>query len=130
MAGPPADCERHEREIDRLRETSRGFASQIAETKGQLAAISERIPPGLAGWMGRTETQLGGLHLTQQDILDALKRGYVTTAEFDGLKVQQARYATHEEVKPIVNTFYRVVGILATIILGGLVALFFKGMTN
>ncbi len=123
-------CGRHEDELRRLDAENRALLGQLSA--GQVALVgvehdierlSERIPTDLKQWMGRIDERLAGFSVTLNDVVQALQRGYVTTAEFDILKKQLDGFARKEELEPIKMAFYKALGVLLTAIIGAVLAM-------
>jgi hypothetical protein len=126
MAESP-DCTRHEEEINRLRERSHAHANDLTALRRDQAAISDRIPMNLGQWMGKMDVQIQGLTHNVENIHQALQRGYVTLAEFQVVEKQINQCATKAELEPIKSGFYKGIGVVLTIVIGGLMALLLKG---
>ncbi len=93
MVTPGENCERHELEINRLRDKTSALMEDLLLEKGTViglqrdhAAMRELIPLGLGETVGRMDEKIDALRVSIGDIIGALKSGYVTTAEFESMK--------------------------------------------
>lgn len=133
----PENCERHEREINRLRDKADAAARELAEKDKQLVALqhdhealADRLPENLGQWMGEMSTKLSGLVRGQDDVVKALREGYVTVAELEAVKLAQKGFATRSELdtlrtemRPITSAFWQGARTVALALLGALLAL-------
>ena len=163
MATPGENCDRHEREINRLRDQVRDQATTFAAKEMELvalqhdhAALAERLPPELPRWMGEVSTTLETLARGQNDVVMALRQGYVTVAELEVVREQQKQFATKSEfenlktaikpmreqqqqfatkgeletlkteLKPIVSTFWKAAALIGTALLAAVLGLIFQ----
>lgn len=147
---PGEHCERHEREIELLRTRAHTLANEVQEKEAKivglqhdLGALEERLPVNLGEWMGRVQAQLEGLVRGQNDLVEALRRGYVTVAEFEPIKAALGQYVTNaqlqpiasrleqritkEEFGPIKGAFYKAAAFIGLALLGAVMALVLKG---
>jgi len=121
------DCTRHEDEISRLREKTHTHANDITALKRDQVNLAERIPPNLGQWMGSMDVQIRQLVLNMENVHQALQRGYVTVAEFEAAQRDIAKCATKTELEPIKSLFNKGLAAVMLTIIGGLMALLFKG---
>ena len=131
---PGEHCERHEREIERLRdekaEQARSISAkevQIVALQRDLVSLEERLPPNLGEWMGKVSTTLETLARGQDSVVEALNKGYVTVAEFEPVKAAVGKCITKEEFGPIKGTFYKAWAVIGTAILAALLTLVMRG---
>lgn len=143
------DCERHEREIEGLRSRTHTLANDVQAKEARivglehdLVALGERLPPNLSEWMGRVQAQLEGLARGQNDVVEALRRGYVTVTEFEPVRSALAQCVTSAELQPITakleqcitkdqfspikGAFYKSAEFIGLALLGALMALILK----
>jgi hypothetical protein len=140
MATPGDNCDRHEREIERLR-------GQVELLQGELArretivvglqhdvkALGDRVPPDFANWVGRTTVALENLNRGQNDVVQALREGYVTVAELQTARNEHASFAKRSdidqlrlELEPIRAAFWKAASIIGATILLGLIGLLWE----
>lgn len=138
MATPGENCERHEREIDGLRARVHELSQELSRRESivvgvqhEIKALSDRVPQDLARWMGETSTTLSALARGQGDVVQALREGYVTTAELEVVRAaakaatdasmkEHEDFATKsevkalaEDIKPIKSVLWKAAGVIA-----------------
>ena len=93
MGVPGENCDRHEAEIQRLRNHANDLFREMNERKiamvkleQQIQGLHESIPDNLGATLARMDEKMSGINTSVTDIVEALKRGYVTVSEFDPVK--------------------------------------------
>jgi len=137
-------CRVHDKEIDKMRGVLNATGQTVAALERDLAAVEARVPDDLGQFMGRVDAQLQALARGQEDIMEALKRGYVTVAEFrpveavlahvatradvEGLERRMGTFALKSDVAPIQSAFWGIIKAIGLALLASLLALL--GWTN
>ena len=95
-----------------------------------MHALSERVPVDLGQWMGTVSTKLDTMTRGQNDVVTALREGYVTVAELETAKAAHEHFATKSEfenlkteLKPITASFWKAAAIVGAILLTGIIGL-------
>jgi hypothetical protein len=140
MTTPSDTCERHEREIDRLRELVHGQEGELSRREAvvvglqrDMHALSARVPVDLGQWMGTVTTKLDAMSRGQNDVVSALREGYVTVSELEVIKQANVHFATKSELEllkaeiaPIRAAFWKAAAFIGIALLAGLLTLLFE----
>ena len=121
-----ARLRRLEESVDELGRTVTRVQVTTVALERDMVAMREVVPKALGETLGRLDERLSSLASGQGDIMEALRRGYVTMAEFDPIKERAENALTkelfHVEMEPIKRVFWTAMAAVIT----GIVAILWE----